>query len=457
MNDVLEMGRAPIGRLLLKFSLPTIAMMLVNGLYNMIDRIFIGQGMGTEGIAAVTAAYPVMLLSIAIGLLFGVGSSTLISVALGAGRRNEANRALAQAFHASTISSILVAAVSFILMDDVLRLFGTTPALMPLAREYLSIILLGFLFQIPSMAIGPSLRAQGRPNAAVATVGAGVLINAALAPLFIFAFHWGLRGAAWATVIAQASVLAYTLVLIQDGRNMVRLHRGGMRPHAPTLGRMMAIGAPAAVVNAMATAVLGVANASISAYGGGLGIAVVGIVNTVGMLFGFPIMGIAQGAQALWGYNYGMHSHARVRSVTRLALLWSTGFSILFTGVIELFPRVLVTVFNTKDPSLVYLGAHGLSIFCMSFFLFGLIAVSAQFFQSIGKPAGTAILLIARNSLLIAGMLILPRWLALDGVLWAGPVSDGVAAILSAVLLIAGTRGLRRPTEAPRAEAVGVG
>jgi len=443
VKNVLEMGEAPIGRLLVKFSLPTIAMMLVNGLYNMIDRVFIGQGMGTEGIAAVTAAYPVMILPIAVGLLFGIGSSSMISIALGAGKPDEAKGALAQAFLAALIASILVASLSFIFIDGVLKLFGTTPGLMHFARQYLSIILLGFPFQILSMAIGPSLRSQGRPNASVIMVVAGVLINAALAPLFIFIFHWGLQGAAWATVIAQVSVLVYAVILIQDRKSTLKLERSLMKLRWPTLARMLTIGGPAAVVNLMSTVVLGVANVSISAYGGGLGIAVVGIVNTVGMLFGFPVMGIAQGAQALWGYNYGARSYGRVQSVTRHALLWSTGLSILFTAVIELFPRAFVTAFNTKDPSLLYLGTHGLSIFCMSFFLFGLIAVSTQFFQSIGKPLETAVLLIVRNSLLIAGMLTLPRWLALDGVLWAGPASDAISAVLSGILLIAGIRRMR--------------
>ncbi|HUX12858.1 MAG TPA: MATE family efflux transporter [Spirochaetia bacterium] len=441
MNNVSEIGKAPIGRLLLKFSLPTIAVMLLNGLYNVIDRIFVGQGLGTQGIAAVTAAFPLMLVSIAVGGLLGVGSSTLISIALGEKKNAEARSILGQTFSVTIAAAVVVAAATFLVMTPALRLLGASGRLLPMAREYLSIILLGFLFQIPSMGIAGALRCQGRPRASMAATAAGVVVNALLAPLFIFGFHWGLAGAAWATVASQAVAFVITVALIQDRKNLLRIEVTSLQPAPATIGRIAFIGAPVGIVNLIQTGVFAVANGSVAVYGGGLGIAMVGIVNTVYLFASFPVQGISQGAQAIWGFNYGAGNYARVRALLWMVLGYSTAVSLLLTGVIEFFPRTLVSVFISRDAKLLSLGAHGLSIFFLGFVLFGLNAATAQFFLAIGKPAHATLLLVTRNGLLIAGMVILPRWLGLDGVLFAGPASDILTAALSGVLL---KRGLRQ-------------
>jgi len=440
MSSLAEMGRTPVGPLLLKFSLPTIAMMLVNGLYNTIDQIYIGHGMGTVGLAAVTAAFPVMLLSVAIGSLLGAGSSTLISISLGAGREEEARSLLGQALVVSILAAAGLTALTLLFMTPVLRMLGATDALLPFARGYLGIVAVGFLFQIPSMAIGGSLRSQGRPRAAMASVLTGVLINAALAPLLIFGFHCGLAGAAWATVTAQAVVLALTIALIEGRKSRLRINRKAMKPRAAAMGRMASIGAPAALANVIQLAVFGVANASIAAYAGALGIAMVGIVNALYRLFSFPVEGITQGAQALWGYNYGAGKLDRVRSVTLHALAGGTAISVICTLAIEIFPRGFIALFNAQEPGFLLLGAHGLSIFFLGFAAYGMRSVSAQFFQAVGRPGETAILLLGRNVLLIAGMALLPRWLGLDGVLWAGSASELLSAAVSVPLLLQGMR-----------------
>ncbi|MGO9411864.1 MAG: MATE family efflux transporter [Spirochaetia bacterium] len=448
LDPVVEMAEAPIGRLLLKFSIPTIAMMLVNGLYNTIDQVFIGHGMGTVGIAAVTAAFPLMLLSVAIGSLFGAGATTLISISLGAGRAEEARSLLGQAFAASILAAAVIALLTLAFMSPVLRLLGATPALLPFARRYLSIVSIGFLFQIPSMATGGSLRAQGRPRAAVIAVICGVAVNAALAPLFIFGFHAGLAGAAAATVTAQAVVFVLTLTFIQGGKSRLRIMKSAMRPRAAAVGKMVTLGAPAALANIIQLAVFAVANTSIAAYGGDLGIAMVGIVNSLYRLFSFPVEGITQGAQALWGYNHGAGKPARVRSITFHAMAWATAVSVLCTLLIELFPRGFVSLFNASDAQFLRLGSHGLAIFFLGFFAYGARSVSAQFFQSVGRPAEATVLLLGRNVLLIAGMIVLPRWLALDGVLWAGSASEILTAAISVPLL---ARGLRNRYYRPHA------
>lgn len=456
MTDTIStMGEGSVGRLLVRFSLPTIAMMAVNGLYNVIDRIYIGQGIGTLGIAAVTLTFPLALVAVAVGGMIGAGASTLISIALGADRVREARSLLGQAFAVSLAASVVLIAAGQLVMEPALRLLGATNELLPASREYLAVILVGFLFQIPSMAIGGSLRSQGRPRASVISVATGIAVNAALAPLFIFALHWGLAGAAWATVIAQATVFAMTIALTQNRGSQLKVEAWALRPSLRDLKRMAAIGFPVAAQNLIQIAVFGVANASVASYGGGVGIAMVGIVTSIYLLASLPVEGIGMGAQALWGYNWGAKRLDRVRSVTAHALAWSIGMSALFTAAIELFPRTFVAFFNGSDPELVELGSRGLSIFFLAFFLFGLSWVAAQFFQSVGRPAETTALLLGRNLLLIAAMILLSRLLGLEGVMWAGPASDLLTAIASAVLLIVGTRRLTRRRPPDRSSGAG--
>ncbi len=448
MDNVEEMGEAPLGRLLVKFSLPAIAVMVVNGLYNFIDRIFIGHGMGTDALAAVTAGFPMMIIAMAVGALFSVGTSTLVSIAMGAGKRDEAKAVLAQGFAASLASSALVAALGWLFMDPILAAFGTTARIMPMAREYLGIIMIGFVFQITSMAIANSLRSQNRPQATMVSTISGTVLNAILAPLFIFAFHWGIAGAAWATVIAQAFGAALTLWFIQDHRSVLKIEASKLAPKARTIGAMLKLGMPIAVVNCLSLVMLVVANNAMSRLGGETALAVIGIVNAISMLLIFPIVGIAQGAQALWGYNYGAGKLDRVRSLTKLTLAWTSLLAILFTAALELFARELVAAFNPRDAALIALGSRGIAIFMLGFFTAGLQYTASMFFMSVGQAAQGGSLYIAKNLFTIAGMALLPLAMGLDGVFWTGPLSDLLSAILSGLLLAAGLKNLKpRPAE----------
>lgn len=455
MDKVSDMGEAPLGGLLLRFSLPSIAIMLVNGLYNFVDRIFIGQGMGTDALAAVTAGFPMMLLAEGIGALLSVGASTLMSIAMGAEKREEASSVLGQAFLAAVAAAIPVMAISWLFMDPILGVFGTPEAIMPLARTYIGIITGGFLFQIVSMAVANSLRSQNRPRSAMVATVSGTFLNAILAPLFIFAFKWGIAGAAWATVIAQAFSVALTLAFIQEGKSLLRIELHNLAPRAATVASMARIGAPLFLVHVLALAMLIVANNSMARFGGTTALAVIGIINTVSQLLTFPIMGITQGAGTLWGYNFGAGKIDRIKRLTVLVAAWTTLIGIACTGVIELFPRSFVSAFNSSDPALLALGSRGMTIFMLSFFTVGLQFTVATFFMSIGKAAQGGILYVLRQILLIAGMALLPRFMGLDGVLWSGPFTDLACVAVSGILLSAGFRALR-PAAMGNAERVAV-
>ncbi len=449
MDKIKEMGEAPLGRLLLKFSLPAIAIMVVNGLYNFIDRIFIGHGMGTDALAAVTAGFPMMIISMAVGALFSVGTSTLVSIAMGANKRDEAASVLGQGFAASLVSSIAVLALGWIFMDPILKTFGTTVRIMPMAREYLGIVMIGFVFQITSMAVGNSLRSQNRPRAVMVSTISGTVLNAILAPLFIFAFHWGIAGAAWATVIAQVFGAVLTFFFIQDRTSILRIEARRLAPKATTILQMLKLGVPIAIVQCLSLVMLVVANNAMSRAGGETALAVIGIVNAISMLLIFPIVGIAQGATALWGFNYGAGQLDRVRRLTTLTLVWTSVLGVLFTAVLEIFTRQLVAAFNPRDISLIDLGTRGIAIFMLTFFTTGIQYTSSMFFMSIGKAAQGGILYMAKNILSIAGMAFLPLAMGIDGVFWTGPLSDIVSTLLATGLLAYGLKTLKaKPTEA---------
>jgi putative MATE family efflux protein len=452
MDKVQEMGEAPLGRLLLKFSLPSIAIMLVNGLYNFIDRIFIGQGMGTDALAAVTAGFPMMLVAQGIGSLLAAGAGTLISIAVGAGKRDEASTVLGQAFSAALAASVPVMAASWIFMDPILRLFGTTEAIMPLARTYIGIVTIGFVFQIVSMATANSLRAQNRPRSAMVATVSGTVLNAILAPLFIFGFKMGIAGAAWATVAAQALSCALTLAFIQGKGSSLRIESRNLAPRARTVASIAKLGSSLFLVNILGLGMLLVANTSMSKFGGATALAAIGIINTLSNLLAFPIIGITQGASALWGYNFGAGKIDRVRRLTSIVLAWTTAFGLAATAAIELLPRAFVAVFNASDPALVELGSRGMTVFMLTFFTFGLQATTASLFIAIGKATQGGVLYILRQVLMTAAMAVLPLFMGIEGVYWSGPLTDVACTLIAGFVLASGLRTLAAaPTRAGEA------
>ena len=454
MDKVKEMDEAPLGRLLLKFSLPAIAVMVVNGLYNFIDRIFIGHGMGTDALAAVTAGFPMMIIAMAVGALFSVGTSTLVSIAMGAGKRDEAAGVLGQGFAVSLASGILVAGLGWLFMDPILIAFGTTARIMLMAREYLGIVMIGFVFQIASMAVGNSLRSQNRPRAIMTSTISGTVLNAVLAPLFIFAFHWGIAGAAWATVIAQALAALLTFYFIQDRKSVLKIEARRLAPKARTIIEMLKLGIPIALVQCLSLVMLVVANNAMSRLGGEAALAVIGIVNAISMLLVFPIVGIAQGAQALWGFNYGAGKLDRVKLLTKLTLVWTSILAVSFTIILELFTRQFVAAFNPRDTALIALGSRGIAIFMLSFFTVGVQYTAAMFFMSVGKAAQGGSLYMIKTILQILGMGFLPLAMGLEGVFWTGPISDIIATFLSAILFAYGLKNLKaKSAEEPCLEA----
>jgi putative MATE family efflux protein len=388
-----------------------------------------------------------MIIAMAVGSLFSVGTSTMVSIAMGAGKRDEAAGVLGQGFAASLAAGLFVAALGRLFMDPILIAFGTTARIMPMAREYLGIIMIGFVFQIASMAVGNSLRSQNRPRTIMISTISGTVLNAILAPLFIFAFHWGVAGAAWATVIAQAVSACLTLFFIEDRKSVLRIEARAFAPKAKTVREMLKLGIPIALVQGLSLIMLVVANNAMARLGGETALAVIGIVNALSQLLVFPIVGIVQGAQALWGFNYGAGKLERVKALTKLTLAWTSLLAVIFTVLLEFFTRQLVSAFNPRDTALIDLGTRGIGIFMFTFFTTGIQYTASMFFMSIGKAAQGGLLFLTRNVLSIAGMALLPLAMGLDGVFWTGPACDVLSTLLSALILAYGLKNLRpKPT-----------
>jgi putative MATE family efflux protein len=428
MNNTDAMGTRPVGRLLAEFSLPAIGGLLVSSLYNVVDRIFIGQGTGVYGMAAVTAAWPIMIGSLAIGVLFQTGARTLASVKIGQGQVSRAEEYVSRAAGAAFILAALVSIVCWIFIEPLLGALGATGVVLLEAKAYAGWILLSSPGQAAAMAIGSALAAEGRPRAGFMVQFAGTLINAALAPIFIFALKQGVGGAGMAVAISQTVSLFITLFYVLGKKSAIKPRLRFLAPEAGSVVEIAGVGMPLFLMQLLTCATFAVANLAVKPYGGQLGLAVVGVVVTVAQFLGFPLFGIITGAQTIWGYNYGAEKWRRIARISALAFAWCLLFATLSEAAMVAAPVFFVRLFS-GDPALADLGAHSLRIFACAFILFPLELGPVSYFQATGRSGPASIALLCRSFGFIAGMIALPPFLGFDGVLWAGPLSDALTGL----------------------------
>ena len=432
MDSTEAMGTRPVGRLLADFSLPAIGGLLVSSLYNVVDRVFIGQGTGVNGMAAVTAAWPIMIGSLAIGILFQTGARTLASMSLGKGDREGADEYISRATSAAFILAALAAVGIWLGCEAVLKAFGATGAIMAEAKAYTGWILLSSPGQAAAMAAGSSLAAEGRPRASFMVQFAGTLINAALAPIFIFALGWGVSGAGLAVAISQTLSLALTLVYVFQKKSVLKLRLRYILPNIRATVELIGVGMPLFLFQLLTCATFIVANIAVKPYGGELGLAVVGIIVTVAQFLGFPLFGIITGAQPLWGYNFGASKWRRISRINLLTFSWTLLLAALSEVAMVAAPAFFVNLFSA-DSSLAGLGVHSLPIFACAFILIPLELGPASYFQATGRSIPAAVTMITRSFSFIAGMLVLPPIFGFAGVLWAGPLSDCLTGVVGLI------------------------
>ena len=429
-----------ISKLLLKLSLPATVGMLVNALYNIVDTIFIGQGVGYLGIGGLTVAFPVQMIIMAIAQMIGIGAASVLSRNLGAGDESQAKKVVGNAYFAVILLGVLLSIVGLIFIDPLLYLFGATELLLPYAKEYLQVILIGSIYFPFAVASNNLIRAEGNARAAMLSMIIGALINTGLDYLFIFPLNMGIRGAALATILSQLATVVYILIYIQkghQGKSALKIKRSDLKPNKHALFQIITIGFPSFLMQVSGSLLSIVLNHSLGFYGGEIAISVYGVIQRIIMFLSMPMFGIVQGMQPIVGYNYGAKQPDRVKQAVKLSIIAATLIATIGTLLVEIFPGAIVGLFES-NRILIENGVTALRIVVLLMPIVGIQLVGSAMFQSIGKALPSTLLTTSRQLLLlIPFVLILPliAGLGLLGIWIAFPLADLLSTLLTVVLM----------------------
>ncbi len=430
-----ELGTEPIGKLLLKYAVPAIIAMTASSLYNIIDSIFIGQGVGPYAISGLAITFPLMNLSAAFGAMVGVGGSTILSIFLGQKKYDSAKKVLTNVVGLNVVLGILFMIFSLIFLDPILYFFGASETTISYAREYMQIILIGNVITHLYLGLNALVRASGHPKKAMSATFLTVILNAVLDPLFIFSLDMGISGAAWATIISQTVSLIWVLYIFCNKNEVVHFEGKYISFDKKIIRRALSIGLSPFLMNFAACFVVIIINQSLKKYGGDLAIGAYGIVNRVIFLVIMVVMGLNQGMQPIAGYNFGGGDMTRVKRVLRLTIYAATVITTFGFLVGELLPTFVVSAFTT-DEELIALASEGLRITVLAFPIVGFQMVVSNFFQCIGMAGKAIFFSLSRQVLfLIPGLLIFPLFFGAQGVWMSMPISDTIASIVAGVML----------------------
>ena len=437
-----ELGTEKISTLLKQYAVPSIIAMSCSSLYNLVDSIFIGQFAGGYALAGLALTFPLMNLGTAFSSLIAVGASANIGIYLGQKNYPMAQKVLGNVVTLNFIIGILYMCGILLFLDPILYFFGASDNTIAHAREYMQVILGGNIISHTYFALNAVLRATGLPKHAMNASICTVLVNAALDPLFIY--FWGIRGAAIATIIAQAISLGWVVYVLSNRNHVVHFQKGGYRLVPSIVKRIISVGMSPFFMNSTACLIVIVFNQGLKQYGGDLAIAAYGIVNKLTFLFIMMVMGLNQGMQPIASYNFGAKLYDRLEKVVKHTAICAVAVTTLGFLVAELFPRTLVMMF-TSDPALIEEAVKGLRISFMFYPIVGFQMVTSNFFRSIGY-AGTSIFLSLTRQLifLLPLMLILPKYIGLQGIWASMPLADLTACIVSASMMVYHLRKFRK-------------
>lgn len=428
-----------IGRLIARFAVPAIISMLVSSLYNIVDQIFIGQGVGMLGNAATNIAFPVSIICTATALLLGIGSASNYNLEAGAGRNDRAAEIAGNGLAMLVICGVVIGAVVLIFLNPLLHLFGVTKEILPYAQDYTGITAIGIPFLILTTGGNHLIRADRSPTYSMTCMLTGAILNTILDPLFIFVCHWGIKGAATATVIGQV-VSGLMVIYYFSKKRKMELKRSMFLPKAGYLKMIVSLGM-ASCINQIAMAIVQITmNNTLryygaqSMYGSEIPLACVGVISKVNMVFMAIAIGIAQGCQPIWGFNYGAHNYDRVREAYKKAFAICIVLGVVFFGCFQLFPRQIVSIFGSGSEAYFHFAERYFRIFMFVTFLNGIQPMSSAFFTSIGKSKlGIVVSLTRQIIFLLPLILIFPLFMGIDGVMYAGPIADGAAALVAII------------------------
>ena len=426
-----------VSSLILKFTIPAIISMMVSSLYNIVDQIFIGQGVGMLGNAATNIAFPVNIICTAVALLLGIGSASNFNLKSGAGQTEVAKNYAGNGLTMLVVCGVIITAVTLGFLTPLMHIFGATEEVLPYAIDYTGITAIGVPFLILTTGGCHLVRADRSPSFSMACMLTGAIINTILDPLFIFAFHWGIKGAAWATVLGQ--VVSGVMILIYFWKfSKMQLTRHHLMPHMKYLGEITALGM-ASGINQVAMAIIQITMnnilrkyGAVSDYGADIPIACAGIISKVNMIFMSIGIGISQGCQPIFGFNYGAEKFDRVRETYKKAAWAAIISGIVFFACFQIFPRQIIALFGGGNEAYYRFAERYFRIFMFMTFINGIQPMSSGFFTSIGKAKLGMIVSLTRQILfLLPLILILPVFMGIDGVMYGGPIADLAAAVIT--------------------------
>lgn len=432
----LELGTKPVGKLLMQYAIPAIIAMTASSLYNMVDSIFIGQGVGAMAISGLAITFPFMNLSAAFGAAIGVGASTLMSVKLGQKDYRTAENILGNTITLNIIIGVTFGAICLMFLDPILRFFGASDQTIVYARDYMEIILLGNAITHLYFGMNAVLRSASKPRHAMYATMFTVVLNTILDPLFIWTFGLGIRGAAYATVLSQFVALIWQFWIFSNPKELIRLKRGIYSLRGDLVKNIIGIGISPFSMNVCACMVVIFINNQLVRFGGDMSVGAFGIANRIVFIFVMFVMGINQGMQPIAGYNYGAQKLDRMMQVVKLSIIAATAIMILGWFLAMLAPRQCVSLFTT-DQHLIDTTVHGMRRMMVMLPIVGYQMVITNFFQCIGKVKISIFLSLSRQLLfLLPALALLPMWFGLDGVWLAQPVSDLIASVVTAWIMI---------------------
>ena len=447
------------GKLIARFAIPAIISMLVSSLYNIVDQIFIGQGVGMLGNAATNIAFPISIICTATALLLGIGSASNYNLESGAGNQEKACGIVGTGLSMLVICGMVIAGIVLLFLNPLLQIFGVTPEILPYAQDYTGITAWGIPFLILSTGGNHLIRADRSPAYSMTCVLTGAVLNTILDPLFIFGFHLGIKGAAWATVIGQA-VSGFLVILYFARFRRLELTKDMLKPQGRLVKAIASLGVASCINQISMAAVQITMNNTLRFYGAGsiyvsdIPLACVGVISKVNMVFMAICIGTSQGCQPIWGFNYGAGAYARVRETYYKAFRISLVIGILFFLCFQFFPRQLVSIFGTGSEEYFHFAERYFRIFMFMTFMNGIQPMSSGFFTSIGKAKlGIAVSLTRQVIFLLPLILIFPVFMGIDGVMYAGPIADGAAALVAVGFAV---REIRRMKEADGGQGEGM-
>lgn len=449
-NKKVDFATEPLGRLIVKFAVPCVISLVVNALYNIVDQIFIGWGVGYLGNGATNIVFPITIIALALAVLIGDGGAAFFSLKLGEGDTENVKKGLGNVIVMVTIAGIVILVIFLAFMNPILTLFGATDLLRPYALEYGYVIAIGLPFTMISTALNALIRVDGSPKFAMFSMLLGAIINTVFDPIFIFAFQMGVRGAAIATVMGQVASFVVSMIYIPRFKT-IRFDKSSLRLNAKICGNILSLGVSSFITQIAITVVMILFNnllkvyGAASVYGSEIPLTAMGIVMKVNQIMLSVLVGIAIGAQPVIGFNYGCKNFGRVKKAFLIAIAAAEAVAVICFFIFQFAPMSIVALFGSEEGLYNEFAVKCFRIFLLLCPLNGFQTVAAIYLQAIGKPVKSAVVTLSRQIIfLIPTAVLLPMLMGVTGVLWAGPVADGFAFILSLAFIIYEMKQLKR-------------